>query len=435
MSDNRSLVLVLQILGLGTNSQAWRLPDSPAERLYDLDLYSEIAQAAEAAKIHSLFLSDGVGTGLERPNGHFEPFTFQTALAARTSRIGVVVTASTTFNAPFNLARITASLDHLSKGRAGWNIVTSSAGERNFGTDPLPPHDERYARAEEYVSAVKALWESWDADARVIDREAGVFVDPGKVRRTNFVSEHYSVEGPLNVDRSPQGVPFLFQAGSSTAGVDFGARHADAIFTSQPDLDEGVRFYKNYKERVAAAGRNPDDVKILPGLYTVIELTEAQARETAGRLAELAAGADWNVMRKNFESTGFGGVDLSDLDPDRPIPLDRLPAVEDVQGRRSRYELYRRWVLAGDRTLRQLVEHNNAAASGHWDPVGSVEQIADEIQDRFEARALDGVVISPQHFGGYRVITDHLVPELQRRGLFQAEYAGDTLRYNVLGHH
>ncbi len=190
------------------------------------------------------------------------------------------------------------------------------------------------------------------------------------------------------------------------------------------------------KGRVAAFGRNPpDDLKILPpGLYTVVERTEEEARDTAGRLAEFAAAADWEGMRKNFEGSGFGGVDLSDLDPDKPIPLDRLPEVDDVQGRRSRYEMYRRRVLSGEWTLRELVEHNNAAASGHWDPIGSVEQIADQIQERFEAEAADGFVICPQHFGGYRVITDHLVPELQRRGLFQTEYAGDTLRFNVLGH-
>lgn len=434
MSDKRQLVLVLQILGMGTNYQSWRLPDSPAERVLDLDVYTDIAQAAEAAKIHSLFLSDGVGTSLERPMGLFEPVTFLSALAAVTRRIGLVVTSSTTFNEPYNLARQMASLDHLSKGRAGWNIVTSSAGERNFGIE-LPPHDERYERAEEFVAAVKALWDSWDADARIVDRDSGVYVDPSKVRRTNFVSEHHSVEGPLNIDRAPQGYPFLFQAGSSTAGVDFGARHADAIFTSQPDRYEGLEFYKYMKGRVAAAGRNPDDLKILPGLYTVIERTEEQARDTAGRLAEFASTADWDAQRKNFESSGFGGVDLSDLDPDKPIPLNRLPEVDEVQGRRSRYEMYRRWVLNGDRTLRELVYHNNRAASGHWDPVGSVEQIADQIQERFEEGSADGFVISPQHFGGYRVITDHLVPELQRRGLFQTDYAGDTLRFNVLGHY
>lgn len=434
MSDKRQLVLVLQILGMGTNYQSWRLPDSPADRVLDLDIYTEIAQAAEAAKIHSLFLSDGVGTSLERPMGLFEPVTFLSALAAVTRRIGLVVTSSTTFNAPFNLARQMASLDHLSKGRAGWNIVTSSAGERNFGVE-LPPHDERYSRAEEFVAATKALWDSWEADARVVDRENGVYVDPGKVRRTDFVSDHHSVEGPLNIDRAPQGYPFLFQAGSSTTGVDFGARHADAIFTSQPDRYEGLEFYKYMKSRVAAAGREPDDLKILPGLYTVIERTEEQARDTAGRLAEFATTAEWDAQRKNFESSGFGGIDLSDLDPDTPIPLDRLPDVEAVQGRRSRYEMYRRWVLNGDKTLRELVYHNNRAASGHWDPVGSVEQIADQIQQRFEEGSVDGFVISPQHFGGYRVITDHLVPELQRRGLFQTEYAGDTLRFNVLGHH
>src|SRR5690606_9929161 len=180
MSDKRQLVLVLQILGMGTNYQSWRLPDSPAERVLDLDVYTDIARAAEAAKIHSLFLSDGVGTSLERPMGLFEPVTFLSALAAVTRRIGLVVTSSTTFDEPYCPARPMASPEHRSKSRAGWNIVTSSAGERNFGIE-LPPHDERYERAEEFVAAVKALWDRWDADARIVDRENGVYVDPAKV--------------------------------------------------------------------------------------------------------------------------------------------------------------------------------------------------------------------------------------------------------------
>lgn len=433
MATKKSLILVLQILGLGTNNVAWRLPESPTDRLYDLDLYAEIAQAAEAAKIHSLFLSDGVTTNVNKPAGHFEPVTFQTALAARTSRIGVVITSSTTFNTPFNLARQFSSLDHLSNGRAGWNIVTSAWGERNFGYDPLPPHDERYARAEEFVQATKALWESWEPGARVADRENDVFVDPSKVRKTDFESEHYRVEGPLNIDRSPQGTPLLFQAGSSDAGIDFAARHADAVFTAQPDREDAIVFYQKIKAAVAEAGRHPDDLKVMPGLYPLVEPTEAKARETASRLADLVSSADWDAQRKTFETSGFGETDLSDLDPDQPIPVDRLPDIASVQGRRSRYEMYRRWVLGGGYTLRQLVEHHNAAGSGHWAPVTSVEKLADQIHERFEEGSADGFVISPQHFAGYRTITDLLVPELVRRGIFQTEYAAQTLRDNIVG--
>ncbi|HVT70505.1 MAG TPA: NtaA/DmoA family FMN-dependent monooxygenase [Trebonia sp.] len=432
MPARKQLTLVLQILGVGVNSVAWRLPDSHAERLYDLDLFSEIAQRAEAASIHGLFLSDGLTTSAHKPSGHFEPITFLTALAARTRHIGLVPTVSTTYTEPFNLARQLASLDHLSKGRAGWNIVTSAWGERNFGRPPTS-HDDRYALADEYVRAALALWDSWEEGARVLDRERGISVRPGSVRETNFVSEHFSVQGPLNIDRAPQGVPFLYQAGSSADGLRLGARYADAIFAAHPDEDDAVEFYQTFKGHVSDAGRDPDSVKVTPGMYAIIGETPQQAREVAARLAELEGTADFAAQRRNFERAGFGETDLSDLDPDKPVPVDRLPPVEAVQGRRSRYEIYRRYVLAGTRTLREMVLEFNASGSGHWAPVGSAAEIADQIEARFAAGSADGFVIAPQHFDGYRLLTGQLVPELQRRGLFQTGYAGRTFRENVFG--
>ncbi|GAA2642938.1 LLM class flavin-dependent oxidoreductase [Dactylosporangium fulvum] len=432
MSSTKKLTLALQILGIGVNSVAWRLPGSPAERLYDLDLFTEVAERAEAAKIHTLFLSDGLTTSAHKPSGHFEPITFLTALGARTRHIGLVPTVSTTYTEPFNLARQLASVDHLTRGRAGWNIVTSAWGEENFGLPPLA-HTDRYRRAHEFVQAAIALWESWEADARVFDRESGVSVRHGAVRQTDFVSEHFRIKGPLNIDRAPQGRPFLFQAGSSADGLRLGAAYADAIFAAHPDERDGVEFYQTFKGHVSNAGRDPDSVKVMPGLYAIIGESSQHAREIAQQLAELAGTADFASQRRNFERAGFGETDLSDLDPDRPIPVDRLPDPKTVQGRRSRYEIYRKYVLEGSRTLREMVLEFNASGSGHWAPVGSAEEIADQIESRFASGSADGFVLSPQHFQGYRLLTDRLVPELQRRGLFQTAYTGRTFRENVFG--
>ncbi len=431
-TSRKKLTLVLQILGTGVNSVAWRLPDSNAERLYDLDLFTEVAQRAEAAKIHSLFLSDGLTTSAHKPGGHFEPLTFLTALAARTQHIGLVATASTTYNEPFNLARQLASLDHLSRGRAGWNIVTSAWGEENFSRPPLS-HPDRYRRAHDFVAAAIALWESWEPGARVIDREGGVNVDPSLVHQTNYASEHFRIAGPLNIDRAPQGKPFLFQAGSSLDGFKLGATYADAIFAAHPDEQDAVEFYQAFKSHVSDAGRDPASVKVVPGLYAIIGESSSHAQELAQQLAELGGAADFTAQRRNFEKAGFGETDLSDLDPDKPIPLDRLPDPATVQGRRSRYELYRKKALSGKHTLRDLVADFNASGSGHWAPIGSAAEIADQIEARVEAESADGFVLSAQHFQGYRLLTDTLVPELQRRGLFQTEYAGSTLRENVFG--
>ncbi len=428
----RPITLVLQILGLGVNSVAWRLPDSPVERTYDLDLYTEIAQRAEAAKIHGLFLSDGLTTSAAKPSGGFEPITFLTALAARTRHIGLVPTASTTYNEPFNLARQLASLDHLSGGRAGWNIVTSAWGERNFGREPLA-HADRYRRAQDFVEAAIALWESWEPGARVADRERAVLVDPARVRATGVHSEHFDIEGPLNIDRSPQGRPFLFQAGSSADGLGLGARYADAVFAAHPDEDTATEFYDAIKGRVSDAGRDPASLQVLPGLYALIGESPAHAAELAQQLAELEGTADFEAQRRTFENGALGGVDLSDLDPDLPIPADRLPDPATVQGRRSRYEIYRRRVLEGTGTLRELAREFTATGSGHWAPVGDAVEIADQIEARLATGSADGFVLSSQHFQGYRLLTDALVPELARRGLFQTSYAGSTFRENVFG--
>lgn len=253
------------------------------------------------------------------------------------------------------------------------------------------------------------------------------------MRQTDHVSEHFRVRGPLNIPRSPQGTPFLFQAGSSPDGFALGARYADAIFAAHPDEQDALEFTASFRSRVSDAGRDPESVKVVPGLYAIIGETPSHARELAQQLSKLEASADFDAQRRNFERAGFGGADLSGLDPDLPIPPERAPEVASVQGRRSRYELYRAKALSGRFSLRDLVLEFNASGSGHWAPVGDAVEIADQIEARFEAGSADGFVLSPQHYGGYRLLTERLVPELQRRGLFQTEYAGPTFRERVFG--
>ena len=428
-TDGRGPGLVLGLL-LGGVARAWRKPWSRADEVVDLALYADLTRQAEAAKIHTIFLADGVSTDVNDPQPGLEPVTLLSALAARTERIGLVGSVSTSFSAPYNVARQIASLDHISRGRAGWNIVTSAWGGENFGIE-LPPHDERYAVAEEFTRVVEELWDSWEPGAIVRDVERNLFVDPAKVRRIDWTSEHFSVRGPLNVPRTPQGRPVLAQAGSSEAGKAFGARHADLIFTTGlVDLGESQDLYDDVRKRAADAGRDPAQLKILPGVAPVIGSTQEEAKRI---WEESHEHLDLDRAREAL-SKQFGGVDLSGYEWDQPVPVDLLPAEDDVQGRRSRYGVLRRLLRTGElTTLRDLVLYH-ASAAGHWFPVGSVEHVADLLQERYESGAADGFNILPfflEYPSGLDAITEGLIPELQRRGLFHTEYEHDTLRANL----
>ncbi|MCO7275374.1 NtaA/DmoA family FMN-dependent monooxygenase [Cellulosimicrobium cellulans] len=421
--------LLLGLL-LGGAARAWRKPWSRADEVVDLALYSDLTQQAEAAKLHTIFLADGVATDVADPQPGLEPVTLLSALAARTERIGLVGSVSTSFSAPYNVARQIASLDHISRGRAGWNIVTSAWGGENFGIE-LPPHDERYAIAEEFTRVVEELWSSWEPGAIVRDLERNLFVDPAKVRQIDWTSEHFSVRGPLNVPRTPQGRPILAQAGSSEAGKAFGARHADLIFTTGlVDLAESQELYDDVRKRAADAGRHPGSIKILPGVAPVIGSSDAEAR----RIWEESHEHLDLVRARESLSKQFGGIDLSGYEWDQPVLVSELPEEEAVEGRRSRYGVLRRLLATGElTTLRDLVLYH-ASAAGHWFPVGSVERVADALQERYESGAADGFNILPfflEYPGGLDAVTEGLVPELQRRGLFHTEYEHETLRENL----
>lgn len=428
-AGDRQTGLILGLL-LGNVGRTWVDNPDHVTGLIDIDTYVRQAQAAEAAKFHTIFLADGLTVNENAPEPGLEPVTLLSALAARTERIGLIGSISTSFTEPYNVARQVASLDHISHGRAGWNLVTSAWGEENFGT-VLPGHDDRYRIATEFAGVVRALWESWDEDAIIADRERRILVDPARVHRIDWESEHFSVRGPLNVPRSPQGRPILAQAGSSDAGKQLGAEVADVIFTTGlTEIEPSIALYDDIKTRAVAAGRSPREVAILPGVAPILGSTEAEAR----RVWE-AGNAHLDLEKARTSLSGqFGGVDLSGYDLDDPIPVDVLPPEESVQGRRSRYGVLLRLIRSGQlRTIRDVIVYH-ASAAGHWFPLGTVEQIADQFQERWERGAADGFNILAFVFGypgNFEAITDHLIPELQRRGIFHTDYEHPTLRENL----
>ena len=425
----RELHLNLFINGKGHHEAAWRHPQASALRMTDFDYYQGLAVKAEAAAMDAIFLADllvlntDVGGSVR---GGLEPVTTLGALAASTSRIGLIATASTTYSEPYNLARQFSTLDHISRGRIGWNIVTTYSPEagRNFGQTKPIAHAERYARAEEYMSAVTSLWDSWADDALIEDRVAGRYADPSRIKAINFVSEHYHVAGALNVPRSPQGRPVLVQAGSSDDGRAFAARHAEAVFTAHLEKVTAQAFYTDLKSRAVQNGRVADEVLILPGFSPVIAGTETEAKRILSELDDLA---DPEIGRARI-SGRFGGHDFSSLPLDRPLTVADFPDPSTVQAARSRTEVILDRVRRESPTLRQLLR-SMAGARGHFTAAGAPEQIADHIESWYREGAADGFNVMPSIFPTMLdAFVDHVVPILRKRGLFRSEYKGETLR-------
>ncbi|WP_113700997.1 LLM class flavin-dependent oxidoreductase [Nonomuraea lactucae] len=421
----RTLHLNAFLMGVGHHEAAWRHPRTEPSRVTDVRHYQQLARTAERGKLDSVFLADGLALwGNVRHNalGGLEPLTLLSALAAVTDHIGLIATVSTTYNEPFHVARKFASLDHISGGRAGWNIVTS-AGEaeaHNFGIE-RPAHAARYARAEEFLEVVTGLWDSWEDGAVLGDRAQGVYADTGKIHPIEHAGEHFRVRGPLNTSRPPQGHPLLVQAGSSEDGKEFAARYAEAVFTAQQTLDEAREFYADLKGRLARYGRRPDQLLVLPGISPIIGSTEEEARRLAQELEDLIVPAYGLTQLANLI-----GVELSEDALDRPLP-DVSVETEGAQSRRKLViDLARRDGL----TVRQLLARL-AGGRGHRVVAGTPERIADEIQEWFTGDAADGFNIMPPLLpGGLDDFVDHVVPELQVRGLFRTEYEGRTLREN-----
>jgi FMN-dependent oxidoreductase (nitrilotriacetate monooxygenase family) len=425
----RQLHLNLFIHGRGHHEAAWRHPDSSPLPLTDIRYFVDLAKTAEQGCFDSVFLADTLAVNddiASAPRNWLEPVTTLAALAGATSRIGLIATCSTTYTEPYNLARQFASLDHITNGRVGWNIVTTwlATASGNFGaTGPLS-HAERYERAEEYMAVVKALWSSWDEDAVIDDRAAGQYAKPGSIRPIDHSGRYYQVTGPLNVPRGPQGRPVFVQAGSSETGRAFAARHAEAVFTAQMEKATAVDFYRDLKRLAVAGGRDPSQILILPGLSPVIGATDAEATRLSRELNDLS---DPEVGRKRL-SGRFGGHDFSHLPLDKPLSPEDFPDPASVEAARSRTEVIVGLVRREKPTLRQLLGYM-AGARGHYVTAGTPEQIADLIADWFADGAADGFNLMPPVLPSMlEIFVAEVVPLLRRRGLFRSEYTAETLR-------
>jgi FMN-dependent oxidoreductase (nitrilotriacetate monooxygenase family) len=425
----RQLHLNLFIHGCGHHEASWRHPASSSLALTDIRYYQDLAQRAEAARFDSVFLADQLALGgdvAQAPRTWLEPITVLAALAVATARVGLIATASTTYTEPFNLARQFASIDHISNGRAAWNIVTSwlATAAENYGGAGQPSHADRYARGEEFMQVVTDLWDSWAADAVIDDRASGIYARRDRLRSIDHRGDFYTVKGPLNLPRCPQGRPVLVQAGSSDTGRRFAARHADAVFTAHVAKATAQEFYAALKRLAAEEGRRPEHVLILPGLSPMIAGTEAEAQRLAREVDGLT---DPEVGRKRL-SGRFGGCDFSHLPLDRPLSPQDFPPPASVEAARSRTEVILNLVRRDQPTLRQLLGYL-AGARGHYVTAGTPEQIADLIEDWFTTGAADGFNIMPPLLPAQLdAFGDEVIPLLQRRGLFRTEYTGTTLR-------
>ncbi|NIF83256.1 LLM class flavin-dependent oxidoreductase [Comamonas sp. Tr-654] len=420
------------LMQTGHHIAGWRHPGAQADAGVNFGHYAALAQKAEAAKFDAVFLADGVAVRSDNDQAlariarsdQFEPLTLLSALAAVTQRIGLIATASTSYHEPYNLARKFASLDQISGGRAGWNLVTSAttAEALNFNRSAQDAHGDRYRRAAEFHDVVVGLWDSWEDDAFVRDKESGIYLDPGKLHALHHQGAHFQVRGPLNVARSPQGRPVVVQAGASDEGRELAARTAEVIFVAHQTLEEGQRFYRSIKSRVQHYGRHPDDVKIMPGIFPVVGRSQAEAEAKFEQLQSLID----PVVGLSLLAGIAGELDLSAYPLDGPLP--ELPPTEGPQSRqRLLVDLARRDGLS----IRQLYL-KIAGARGHQQIVGTPQTIADQLQQWFEEGAADGFnIMGPWFPGGLDDFIELVLPELRRRGLFRTEYEGRTLREHL----
>ncbi|MEY9861907.1 FMN-dependent oxidoreductase (nitrilotriacetate monooxygenase family) [Catenulispora sp. GAS73] len=415
----------------GHHDAAWRHPASGGDRTLDVDYHIELARTAERGLFDAVFLADSLAVR-SRPDATvaagLEPLTLLTALATATEHIGLIATASTTFYEPYILARTLASLDHISHGRAGWNVATGGdlAEAANFNLDEPVEHAVRYERAAEFLDVATQLWDSWADDAVVHDRRAGRYADPDRIREVEHTGLFFKVRGPLNVQRTPQGWPLLVHTASSADGQEFAARYAEVVLTAQQNIADATAFSHEVKARAAAYGREAHVPVILPGIAPVIGSTEAEARRLARELTELQL-AEPGVS----QLSDLLDVDVSGLDPDRPIPAGLLPREEDLTD--HRFALITDLAIRERLTVGQIVARLSGGR-GHRAVVGTPDQIADSLQEWSQAGAADGFTVAPPILpGGLTAFVDHVVPVLQRRGLFRTEYDVGTLRerFNV----
>jgi FMN-dependent oxidoreductase (nitrilotriacetate monooxygenase family) len=390
-----------------------------------LDVARLIAERAERAQIDFLFTADLLRFGAQGAIGSQEPLMFVSALSGITSRIGLIATVSTTFHDPFNLARFFGTLDHLSNGRAAWNLVTSSIGEENYG-GLLPAPEDRYARAAESLDVVYALWDSWRPGALMADERGRAVLDPSKVVPIGHQGRFFSVRGPGNIPPLPQGRPVQIQAGQSEAGIALGARYAEIVFTSLPTLEIAGEYTTRIRRLAAGHGRRPGLPWIFSSLHATFGATETEARR---KVSDRVEAIDFERGRAQVEDMFGGGTDLSSVKLDQTVPASLIPDVRTVNGRRGRVEIFSRYAAQGY-TLRELIIA--AQDTGHWSVAGTPEQVADAVEERFNAGVLDvislgGIADDRQH----EFAVDGLLAELRRRGIVNDGYRGVTLRENL----
>lgn len=415
----------------GQHVAAWRHPDAVADAGTNIGHYVELAKIAERGLFDMIFIADRLGFLAEdkailkhtvRNIAHFEPMTLLSALALHTSNIGLAATQTTSYMEPYNMARKFASLDHISGGRSAWNVVTSNYEDEslNFGREQHYGPAERYERAMEFVEVVTGLWDTWEDDAFPQDKESGIFFDDEKLHVLDHKGKHFSVKGPLNVARPPQGWPVIIQAGTSEPAKELSARFADVVFSAEQDINSAKRFYADVKSRMVKYGRDPDAIKIMPGIMTVVGETKADAERKFNVLQDLVLPeVGVNLLSQTMQ------MDMSKYDVDGPMPE------VDVTGKWSRAQMMLDLAKLNNWTVKDAYR-SVAAGRGHWVVIGTASDIADEMEHWFTEKAADGFNVLPPVFpGDLSDFVEQVIPELQRRGLFRTEYEGNTLRANL----
>jgi len=414
---------------VGYHESAWRLA-APADLADPFGVLERATRTAERGLLDAVFFADSPGLEIFRaryfPQVGFDPLELLAALAPSTAHVGLIATASTTYSAPYDLARRFSTIDHLSGGRAGWNIVTTryAGAAGNFGLTAPPSHEDRYARAEEFVEVVSRLWESWDTGAVVRDQDRGIWADTDLIRPIDFHGRFFEVNGALTLPRSPQGRPAFAQAGSSGPGIELAGKTADLVFTAQPDVPSGQRFRESVRAAARRHGRDPDAVLVLPGVAFVLGGIEAEARAARGALEDrVDAEFRWRNLAHN------AGLDAALIDPDRPLSAAAIAAAH----RTSRTDdIVRRTEQTG-KTFRQLAGELTGLPGG-LEFTGTPEQFADLIERWLTEGACDGFTLQPTTLpGSLGQFTDHVVPLLQKRGLHRTEYTATTLRGHLRG--
>ena len=431
-ASRRRLKLGAYFTGSAVQGDSWRHPGADVDAAWEFERYKRYAQTLERSCFDALFFYDNVFAAtdplvVERtPQApRWEPIVLLSALALVTERIGLVGSVSTSYSEPYNVARQFASLDRLSRGRAGWNVVTSTGGGENFNLAAHRDHAERYARAHEFVDVVTGLWDSWADDAFVLDKASGRWADPAKLRVLNHQGQHFRVQGPLNAARPPQGWPVISQAGASEDGKELAARIGEMLYTAAADIAEARAFYADVKARAAAYGRAPEHILVLPGVMPVIGRSQAEADDKWGALLEAR---DADMVLRALASYASLGIDLAGLPLAAKVPLpEHVPITNSHQ---SRQKLLVDWIRKEQPTVQQL--YTRWSAGGHRMLVGTAQQIADDFEHWYSTGAADGFNVmfssTPQ---GLDDFVQLVVPELQRRGLARTAYEGKTLREHL----